>query len=154
VCLAALLLIKSFSGKSEFASGKSLKEWPINPNSSMKSFLHNDRFEKAADLASKAPAKALGLIVIAALVISWLPCEPFCRLAGRIKKEKPVKKPVANFSAKGNQARTLRVKLFCGVLTTGLATIPAYAHSSSLAGSSSLGLNDVRAMFAITWYFD
>jgi hypothetical protein len=120
----------------------------------MKTFLHNDRFEKAADLASKAPAKALGLIVIAALIISWLTCESFCRMAGRIKREKPFKKPVANFSTKDNEARKLRVKLFCAMLTTGLATTPAHAHRNSLAGLSGLGLNDARVMVAITWYFD
>jgi hypothetical protein len=98
----------------------------------MKSLLHNDRFEKVADLVSKAPAKALGLIVITALVVSWVTCEPFCRLAGRIKGEKPIKKPVANFSTKDNEARKLRAKLFCALLTTGLAATPAHAHSNSL----------------------
>jgi hypothetical protein len=39
---------------------------------------------------------------------------------------------VANFSTKDNEARKLRAKLFCAVLTTGLAATPAHAHSNSL----------------------
>jgi hypothetical protein len=120
----------------------------------MKSELHNDGFEKVADLASKAPAKALGLILIAALIVSWLTCEPFCRLAGRIKREKLFKKPMANLSAKENEPRKLRGKFFCALLTAWLATTAAPAHGNSLARSSTPGLDVVKAMFSMIWDFD
>jgi len=105
-----VLLIKSSLGKLEGCGRLECEGVPVNLSGSMKIFQYNDRFEKMADLVAKAPARILGVIVVTALIISWLTCEPLFRLTGRIGRRGPVKKPAAKIHARNNGARKIILK--------------------------------------------